>query len=269
MQLRFPKRTYVLPEFHIRMLVWPLLVVVPLWVVYYLEIQGVSMPSQGLHPERAHRWVDGLWYPLLHADLKHLLNNSIPSYVLIALGAYFYRYLMPWVIFAAWIFSAWFLIIYGRPSYHLGFSGIVYSMAYFLFFSGLIRRHPRLLAVSLIVAFLYGSMVWGIFPLEERISWEGHLGGAIAGALCAIALYPFGLHRPPSYSDDEIPDWWYEAHGIPKPSERSSSDAAEGDQGMGVGSEDHASTLPNRKESSYWTQTHTGYSVKRGSDGKT
>ena len=60
MQLRFPKRTYVLPEFHIRMLVWPLLVVVPLWIIYYIEIQGFSMPSQGLHPDRAHRWVDGL-----------------------------------------------------------------------------------------------------------------------------------------------------------------------------------------------------------------
>lgn len=264
--LGIPSRTSRLPEFHIRVLVWPLLAVIPLWLVYYAEMRGIHFPSSGLHPERAHRFVDGFWYPLLHADLKHLLNNSIPTYVLLALGSYFYRYMMPWVIAFAWVFSALFLISYGRPSYHLGFSGIVYSMAYFQFFSGLMRRHRSLLAVSLIVAFLYGSMVWGIFPLEEKVSWEGHLGGAIAGAIASVVLYPFGLHRPPGKNDDEVPDWWYEANNLPNPN---ASNPSIPDAPINP---DAPVKSPDSPTANPWTWTKTSTtdaSVKRGTDGQT
>lgn len=56
----------------------------------------------------------------------------------------------------------------------------------FIFFSGIIRKNYRLIAVSLMVIFLYGSMVWYLLPVKEEISWEGHLSGFIVGILFAF-----------------------------------------------------------------------------------
>ena len=76
--------------------------------------------------------------------------------------------------------------ILGRPSYHIGASGIIYLLVSFIFFSGIVRKYYRLIALSLIVVFLYGSMIWYIFPMEERISWEGHLSGFLVGSVFAF-----------------------------------------------------------------------------------
>ena len=73
-----------------------------------------------------------------------------------------------------------------RSVYHIGASGLIYGMAFFLFFSGILRKHHRLIAISLLTVFFYGSMVWGIFPVPASISWEAHLFGAICGTLLAF-----------------------------------------------------------------------------------
>lgn len=86
----------------------------------------------------------------------------------------------------AWLMSGIWVWVFAREAFHIGASGIIYSWAAFLFVSGVIRNHPRLMALSLLVAFLYGSMVWGIFPLRERVSWEGHLMGMVAGVVLAL-----------------------------------------------------------------------------------
>lgn len=79
-----------------------------------------------------------------------------------------------------WVWAA------ARSAYHIGASGLVYGFASFIFFSGMIRKNIKLMALSLLIVFLYGSMVWGIFPIDYRISWEAHLYGSIAGLLLAI-----------------------------------------------------------------------------------
>ncbi len=91
--------------------------------------------------------------------------------------------------------SGFFLWIIGRPSYHIGASGLVYALASFLFLSGLIKKNPRLAAVSLIITFLYGSMIWGVFPLKIDVSWEGHLCGLISGILVALFYKNHGPKR--------------------------------------------------------------------------
>ena len=85
----------------------------------------------------------------------------------------------------SWLTSGLWLWTIGRPSFHIGASTIVYALASFLFFSGLIRRHTRLMAISMFVVFLYGGMVWGILPMKSHISWEGHLSGALRGLILA------------------------------------------------------------------------------------
>jgi len=76
-------------------------------------------------------------------------------------------------------------------------------MGAFVFVSGIIRKNRNLLAISLLVAFIYGSMVWGVFPYKEQISWEGHLMGAIAGIILAYYYKDFGPAMPKQAFEDE------------------------------------------------------------------
>lgn len=122
----------------------------------------------------------------VHANFEHLLSNSIPLLILGTALNYFYREVWLRVFFIVWIFGGFWLWLGGRESYHIGASGLIYGLAAFLFFSGIIRRHTGLMAISLLVVFLYGSMVWGIFPLFRDMSYEAHLFGALAGIFCAI-----------------------------------------------------------------------------------
>ena len=82
-------------------------------------------------------------------------------------------------------FRFWLWII-GGPSFHIGASGVIYALASFILVSGIIRKNPRLSAISLVVIFLYGSMIWGILPTNEAVSWEGHLAGFVAGIIVAL-----------------------------------------------------------------------------------
>jgi membrane associated rhomboid family serine protease len=92
----------------------------------------------------------------------------------------------------------------GRDSYHIGASGVIYGFVAFLFFSGIFRKDTRLLALSLFVTFLYGGTVWGMLPLNNGISWESHLLGAIAGILTAYNFRKEGPQaRKYDFGDDE------------------------------------------------------------------
>jgi membrane associated rhomboid family serine protease len=103
------------------------------------------------------------------------------------------------------LFSGIILWIIGRESWHIGASGLIYALAFFLFFSGLIRRHIPLIAISLIITFLYGSMVWHIFPwkVNDPISWEGHLSGGFTGLMLAVFFRNQGPQRPIHEWEDE------------------------------------------------------------------
>uniref|UniRef100_A0AB33L1M6 Peptidase S54 rhomboid domain-containing protein n=1 Tax=Tenacibaculum sp. Pbs-1 TaxID=3238748 RepID=A0AB33L1M6_9FLAO len=80
-----------------------------------------------------------------------------------------------------------------RESYHIGASGIVYLLFSFVLFSGIIKRNYRLVAVSFITIFLYGSMVWYVLPIKEGMSWEGHLSGLITGIVLALLYKNKGI----------------------------------------------------------------------------
>ncbi|GAB5538672.1 MAG: hypothetical protein Salg2KO_07750 [Salibacteraceae bacterium] len=86
--------------------------------------------------------------------------------------------------------------IAAREGNHIGFSGVIYALATFIFFAGLLRKYFRLMALSGVVVFLYGSMIWGVFPIDPQISWEGHLFGAVAGLILAFYFKEQGPQRP-------------------------------------------------------------------------
>jgi len=156
-------------------------------------VSGVSFSTYGIHPRD---WVGlrGLLFsPFIHGSWEHLFNNSIPLLVLGTSLFYFYRPVAWYVWLYGWFISGLWVWVVGRSSFHIGASGLVYVLAFFLFFSGVFNRNMRMMGISLLVAFLYGSMVWGIFPIEDGVSWESHLFG---GALGLAMAYVFRLDGP-------------------------------------------------------------------------
>ena len=143
--------------------------------------------------------------PFIHSDWKHLTNNALPLFVLTATLCFFYKGIAKEVFLWSWLMSGLWLWAIGRPSFHIGASGLLYALASFLFFSGFIRKHTKLMSISMFVVFFYGGMVWGIFPIKNYISWEGHLVGALAGLILA---YWFKDNGPPKqvyqYEIDEL-----------------------------------------------------------------
>lgn len=127
-----------------------------------------------------------IFAPWLHGSWTHLFSNSAPLFLAVWGTSYLYHRIRFPVLFLSMIapgIAVWF---WDDSAMHLGASGWIYALLAFIFWSGLFRRHPRSIALSLIIVFLYGGMVWQVLPLEEGVSWQSHLTGAIAGFLLAV-----------------------------------------------------------------------------------
>jgi membrane associated rhomboid family serine protease len=166
--------------------------------------------SSGFCPGIRPGSVNGLYglvtYPLFHGSVSHLLSNLPPLFLLLAgLFYYFPRKFFPAVL-SIWLLSAAFIWMVGTKGCHLGASGIIYGVAYFMAAMGIIKKQRNLGAFALIIVFLYGGMIWGVLPQEGNISWEGHAGGALSGILLAIlwAKTPvYTEHFEKTIDDDE------------------------------------------------------------------
>jgi membrane associated rhomboid family serine protease len=139
--------------------------------------------------------------PFIHANLNHLINNSVPFLVLLTAIFYFYQKVAWRVLLVSYLATGSLVWLLARSSYHIGASGLIYSFAAFVFFSGIIRRNINLLAISMLVIFLYGSMVWGIFPYRSDMSWESHLMGLTVGAVLSV-IYRHEGPGPTRFASD-------------------------------------------------------------------
>ncbi len=195
--MQFPdKDTREEKRVFLRCISYGLVLVLLLWFVKLIEIIiNEKLSFLGVYPQSL-KGLPGIFFsPLIHGDFSHLISNSLPLFILTAILFYFYRKLGFRIFILTWLIGNIWLWTIGRESYHIGASGVIYGLAAFLFVSGIIRRHPRLMAISLLIAFLYGGMVWGILPLQEGVSWEGHLTGMLAGILLAVFFRKEGPQR--------------------------------------------------------------------------
>ena len=155
-----------------------------IWIIYAIEITfGYNFNTYGVYPRNLVGLRGVFLTHFIHSNTNHLFNNSIPLFVLLSSLFYFYRTIAYKVLFFGALWSGLLTWTIARESYHIGASGIVYVLFSFVFFSGIIRKHYRLVALSFIIIFLYGSMIWYVFPIKEGISWEGHLSGFLVGFL--------------------------------------------------------------------------------------
>ncbi len=189
----------------------PFIIVSLMWLVKGLEwLIGLEFTHWGIFPRSIAGLRGILFGPLIHGNIEHLAANSVPFIVLGGGIWYFYRPVAKKLLLWSWLMTGLWTWAGARPAFHIGASGLIYAFASFLFFSGLVRRNIRLAAISLIVVFLYGSMIWGVLPLIPEHSWEGHLSGAIAGLILAIYYRRHGASDtlrkslPEDLSDDEL-----------------------------------------------------------------
>ena len=184
-------------------LVFPTFFLFLIWFSLFTEVGlELSFVRLGVFPRELHGLIGIFTAPLVHADIKHLADNSVPVFVLSLAIFYFYREIAYKIFFIVYFVSGFLVWTVGREAYHIGASGLIYGFAAFLFLSGVIRKNMSLLAISLLVTFLYGSMIWGILPYDYKISWESHLMGAVTGIVLAVIYRKQGPERK-KYSWEE------------------------------------------------------------------
>ncbi len=180
-------------KFDSKVFLVPFFLIFTIWFVYWLEFMfDFNFNRLGIYP-RSLKGLRGIFLsPFIHSGPQHLFNNSTPLFVLTASLLYFYRKIALPILLFGTILTGLLTWIIARPAYHIGASGIIYLLVSFIFFSGVFRKYYRLVALSLIIVFLYGSMIWYIFPIKQEISWEGHLSGFLVGLFFAIIFRKIG-----------------------------------------------------------------------------
>ncbi len=201
-------------EYSRKTLLLPLLAVFLIWFVYWFEIIfQFNFNQMGIYPRTLNGLQGVLFSPFIHANIQHLFNNSIPLLVLLLVLGYFYKPIAFKILIMGWLGSGLLTWLIARPSFHIGASGIIYMLVSFIFFSGVFRKHYRLIAVSLVVVFLYGSMAWYLFPIDKGISFEGHSAGFFIGLLLAILYKHQGPQKEPEVWEQSEFDELFDENG--------------------------------------------------------
>ena len=219
---------------HKKAIINPLLMLSAMWLGFLLQTMGFFSNCTGaIIPLLPEGLVGIITSPLLHGNIDHIVGNSIPIAILMFLLYQFYPLVANKVFILGWISTGlllWILppidILTGDYMYTctIGASGVVYVLAFFLFFSGVFKWNMKLLTISLLVVLYYGSLIWGMVPeelfynLEEpsKISWQAHLSGAFVGVILAYTLKQVGDKKKksiwefPNYYNEKDDKLWQE-----------------------------------------------------------
>lgn len=158
-----------------------------MWIVFLYEIKyGFNFNQYSIYPRRIESLFGILASPFLHSDVSHITNNTLSFFVLMLLLRFFYSKVYFQVFIIGLLLSGIFTWLFARPAYHLGMSGVIYVLASFIISKSFFSKQYNLIALSFVVIFIYGSMIWYVFPIDKSISWEGHLSGLITGILLSF-----------------------------------------------------------------------------------
>ncbi len=188
-----------------------------LWLIKLVEfLGGLDFSQFGIYPRQLDGLPGILLAPFIHGSFAHLFANTAPIIVIGTMLLYGYprsaKVLLP-VVYLGGGSAVW---LFARDAYHIGASGLTFGMLFFVFTVGALRWERRAIAISLVVFFLYGSMIWGVLPSTPDVSFESHLSGALIGIVLAFLLRyrdpesprkQYGWEREAETDDYEWPEY--------------------------------------------------------------
>jgi membrane associated rhomboid family serine protease len=182
-----------------------------LWLIQLdAAVFDLDLTHLGIYPRRLSGLLGVAFAPLVHGSFAHLFANSIPIVVIGTALLYGYpRSVRPVLasLYAGTGLGVW---LFAREAYHVGASGLTFGMMFFVFSIGAIRWDRRAISLSMLVFFLYGGMIWGIFPSDPEVSYESHFFGALLGVVLAILCRnrdPAPPERQYSWEGEEAADF--------------------------------------------------------------
>ena len=163
------------------------------WIITFINeifLRG-RLNSLGILPHNPIGLRGILFAPFLHGGFYHVAANTVPFIVLgwlVMLRNISDFYFVSFMAAFVGGLGTW---LVGSPySVHIGVSGVIFGYFGYLLFRGYFERSFVAIAISLVIAVTYGSLIWGVLPTRSYISWEGHLFGFIGGIIAAKLLSP-------------------------------------------------------------------------------
>ncbi|MCD0461253.1 rhomboid family intramembrane serine protease [Roseiconus lacunae] len=159
-----------------------------MWLVWLVDATiPFDLRSWGLVPRSLWGLPGIVTMPLIHDGIGHLLRNTVPLIVLLLIVSGTRR--KPWpTIGMTVVFGGGLLWIFGRYANHIGASGLVFGLIGLLIASGFLHKRIASIAVAIAVGILFGgTLIWGVLPIGEGVSWDGHLTGFLGGIAAALA----------------------------------------------------------------------------------
>ncbi|MFK7816489.1 MAG: rhomboid family intramembrane serine protease [Gammaproteobacteria bacterium] len=181
-----------------------------LWAIEILKyFFGLEVFKLGVHPQSLLGLIGVITAPLIHGSFEHLISNTPALLILGTILLYGYPRSCWLVLTAVWLIAELGVWFTARPVYHFGASGLTYGFMAFIFIIGILRRDRLAITLSLLVFFLYGTMIWGVFPHRPGVSFETHLWGGGLGVICAVLLRNYDPSPPQkrySWEDEDEDD---------------------------------------------------------------
>lgn len=179
---------------------WLIGIVGLLWGIELVNLlSGNALLQFGILPRHLIGLRGIIFAPLLHGSLGHLIANTVPFLVLGALVlAHGRDQFLKVTVFVA-LAGGGLLWVVGRPSIHVGASGLIFGYFGFLLAAAWFERHLLPVVLALAAAVLYGGVLFGLLPLTPGVSWEGHACGFAAGIIAAKLAAP--TRRPGQWTD--------------------------------------------------------------------
>ena len=159
-----------------------------IWVVFLIDllIPFIDLDQYGIIPRQINGLLGIITAPFLHANLLHIVSNTVPLIILLFILFKFYEKQAFLVVILSILIGGSLVWLFGRNAIHIGASGLIYSLAAYIITFGFLQKRILNIVISIIIIFLYEGLIWGILPTKFYVSWEGHLFGAVAGVFLAF-----------------------------------------------------------------------------------
>ena len=158
-----------------------------MWGTFVLDqLYPIDLAMFGILPRTIRGLIGIITAPLLHGSVAHLVSNTMPVLILGTVLYMFYRRVATQVFLQCYFFTGILVWLFARTSIHIGASGLIYGLAFFLIFFGLFQRDFKSLLISIVILIFYEGIFYGVLPTQSYVSWESHLLGGLIGFLNAV-----------------------------------------------------------------------------------